>query len=403
MRRRRWLLGALGVLLLAGGWMLARRGRAAAQVAPGFRLGRVLVEDLQVRVREVGVVEPATQVEVKATVSGQVVTLKVREGARVTRGQLLAEVEPDVNQAKSLSAVQGTVAKARMSFDHAQQSFLRQESLFRAGLLAEQDYQSARVERDLAEQTLASAQADYQIVEARGIPISGGASTQLARVLSPMNGTVIKKGAALGDTITAGVGSFNAGTALFTVADLGALVIKVNLNEVDIPKVRPGQLVTVTLDAYPQKSFPARVSFVAPAAELVDKIKVFKVEVVPTGPTESMRTGMSVNVDILGESRPRTLSVPLEALQRRDGATVVYRLRPGLSPRALAAARDGLTGRAKSTWLSEHWQDYFDGVPVQAGLATLERVELLGGVAMDDQVCLEDPTRKRVEPDDSDY
>jgi RND family efflux transporter MFP subunit len=332
-----------------------------------------------------------------------VVTLKVREGARVTRGQLLAEVEPDVNQAKSLSAVQGTVAKARMSFDHAQQSFLRQESLFRAGLLAEQDYQSARVERDLAEQTLASAQADYQIVEARGIPISGGASTQLARVLSPMDGTVIKKGAALGDTITAGVGSFNAGTALFTVADLGALVIKVNLNEVDIPKVRPGQLVTVTLDAYPQKSFPARVSFVAPAAELVDKIKVFKVEVVPTGPTEGMRTGMSVNVDILGESRPRTLSVPLEALQRRDGATVVYRLRPGLSPRALAAARDGLTGRAKSTWLSEHWQDYFDGVPVQAGLATLERVELLGGVAMDDQVCLEDPTRKRVEPDDSDY
>ena len=332
MRRRRWLLGALGVLLLAGGWMLARRGRAAAQVAPGFRLGRVLVEDLQVRVREVGVVEPATQVEVKATVSGQVVTLKVREGARVTRGQLLAEVEPDVNQAKSLSAVQGTVAKARMSFDHAQQSFLRQESLFRAGLLAEQDYQSARVERDLAEQTLASAQADYQIVEARGIPISGGASTQLARVLSPMDGTVIKKGAALGDTITAGVGSFNAGTALFTVADLGALVIKVNLNEVDIPKVRPGQLVTVTLDAYPQKSFPARVSFVAPAAELVDKIKVFKVEVVPTGPTEGMRTGMSVNVDILGESRPRTLSVPLEALQRRDGATVVYRLRPGLSP-----------------------------------------------------------------------
>ena len=95
--------------------------------------------------------------------------------------------------------------------------------------------------------------------------------------------------------------------------------------------------------------------------------------------------------------------MPLEALQHRDGQAVVYRLRRQIPPAALAAAREGLAGRSKYVWLSDHWQDYFEVVPVVAGLATLERVEIRSGLARDDQVCLEDPTRKRVEKDDDNF
>ena len=69
---------------------------------------------------------------------------------------------------------------------------------------------------------------------------------------------MIKKGVEPGDSITSGVSSFNAGTGLFTVADLGTLIVRVNLNEVDIAKVRVGQPARLTLDAYPEKSFPGR-------------------------------------------------------------------------------------------------------------------------------------------------
>ena len=217
-----------------------------------------------------------------------------------------------------------------------------------------------------------------------------------------MSGVVIKRGVELGETVTSGVSSFNAGTVLFTVADLKSLIIRVNLNEVDIAKVHVGQPARVTLDAYPQKIFTGKVSFVAPSAELVEKIKVFKIEVKLDELGDSFRTGMSANVEILGEKREKAISIPLEALQKRDGKTVAFRLKANLEPKKMATAKDGLSGRSKFVWLSDHWKDYFDVVPVSAGISTLERVEILSGLKSGEQVSLEDPTKKRVEKDEED-
>jgi len=292
------------------------------------------------------------------------------------------------------------VSQAKVSFKNAERDFAQQAELFRLGLISEQAYRGARTARDLAEESFKSAQTRYQIVEDRGIPISGNASTQLARVTAPLNGVVIKKGVELGDTITSGVSSFSAGTVVFTVADLASLIVRVNLNEVDIAKVRVGQPVRISLDAYPQRAFTGKVRFVAPAADLVEKIKVFKVEVALDELTESFRTGMSANVEILGEKRDKAVSVPLEALQRRNGQTVVYRLKADLPPKDLAKAKEGLTGRGKFIWLADHWQEYFDVVQVTAGIATLERVEILAGLKAGEQVSLEDPSKKKVEKDD---
>ena len=112
---------------------------------------------------------------------------------------------------------------------------------------------------------------------------------------------------------------------MFTVADLKSLIIRVNLNEVDIAKVRVGQPVRVTLDAYPQKIFTGKVRFVAPAAKVVDKIKVFEIEVALDELDESFRTGMSANVEILGEKRAKRpvdpAGGPAAARRRRRSST----------------------------------------------------------------------------------
>ena len=162
---------------------------------------------------------------------------------------------------------------------------------------------------------------------------------------------------------------------------------------------RVGQPVRVTLDAYPQKIFNGKVRFVAPAAKVVDKIKVFEIEVALAQLDPAFRTGMSANVEILGEQRAKALSIPLEALQRREGQTVVYRLKGGLPPKEIDKARESLNGRSKFVWLSENWKGYFEPVPVNAGIATLERVEIVNGLRAGDQVALEDVTRKQVEKD----
>ena len=400
--KKRWIAAGLTAVVLTGGLVAARsRGKTAPKEEPSpFRLGKVQAEDLQVSVREVGVVDPETKVDVKSAVSGRVVSLKVRDGAVVKTGDVLAEVEPDVTQAQSLSDVQAGVRDARLRLEDAQRDYANQKALFDNGLVGSDALKASTNKREIAEQTLRAAETRYRIVEEHGIPISGDSTTQKARVTSPMNGVVIKKGVELGETVTSGVSSFNEGTVLFTVADLKSLIIRVNLNEVDIAKVRVGEPVRITLDAYPQKVFSGRVRFVAPAAKLVEKIKVFEVEVALDELSEAYRTGMSANVEILGDQRPHAISIPLEALQRKDGQAVAYRLKANLPAKATAAAREGLSGRNKYTWLSEHWKEYFEPVPVTAGVATLERVEILSGLSAGSQVSLEDPTKKKVEKDD---
>jgi len=401
MKKRWWVLGAAG-FVLAGGLLIAAKQtqKPKSNQETPFRLGKVQAEDLQVSVREVGMVDPFVKVDIKCTVSGRILSYKVREGDHVTQGEVLAEVEPDVNQAQTLSDVQGSVSSAKVAFLNADKDYKQQQELFNAGLVSEQAYRGAKVVRDMAQETLKSAQTRYQIVEDRGIPIAGNASTQHAKVISPMTGMIIKKGVELGDTIMSGVNSFNAGTVIYTVADLKSLIIKVNINEVDIAKVQVGQPVRITLDAVPQRTFTGKVRFVSPAAELIEKIKVFKVEVALDELDKAFLTGMSANVEILGAKRDKAISVPLEALQRRDGKSVVFRLKKTLTPDKLAAAKEGLSGRSKFVWLSDHWQDFFEVVPVTAGVATLERVEIISGLAKDDQVSLEDPTRKKVEKDE---
>jgi RND family efflux transporter MFP subunit len=400
--RKRWLWGAV-VVVVAGGAIVAMRSRdkkdPKADASP-FRLGKVQEEPLQVSVREVGVVDPVTKVDVKSAVSGRILTLKVREGAVVKNGDVLAEVEPDVNQAQLLSDTQGGLTQAKLKLEDAERTFASQKALYDQGLLGADAFKGVQNMRDQAVEALKAARMRYQIVEDRGIPISGNASSQNARVVAPMSGVVIKKGVELGETVTSGVSSFNAGTVLFTVADLKSLIIRVNLNEVDIAKVHVGQPARITLDAYPQKVFTGKVSFVAPSAELVEKIKVFKVEISLDELAEAFKTGMSANVEILGEKRDKAVSIPLEALQKRDGQTVSYRLKDGLKPQQTAAAKEGLSSRNKFIWLSDHWKDYFEVVPVTAGIATLERIEILSGLKPGQQVALEDVSKKRVEKDD---
>jgi RND family efflux transporter MFP subunit len=404
-KRKKWIAILTVILALAGVALVAAKskdkGDPKAESSP-FRLGKVQAEDLQVSVREVGVVDPVTKVDVKSVVSGRVLSLSVREGAVVRQGDVLATIEPDVNQAQSLSDVQASVREFDLKLQDAEREYTMQKALFDQGLVGRDPFRAAEIKRDQAADNLRAAKMRYQIVEDRGIPISGNASSQNARVTSPMSGVVIKKGVELGETVTSGVSSFNAGTVLFTVADLKSLIIRVNLNEVDIAKVHVGQPARISLDAYPQKIFTGKVSFVAPSAELVEKIKVFKVEVTLDELGEAFRTGMSANVEILGEKRDKAISIPLEALQKRDGQTVAYRLKASLEPKKIAAAKEGLSGRSKFVWLSDHWKEYFDVVPVQGGIATLERVEILAGLKPGEEVALEDPTKKRVEKDEED-
>src|SRR3954462_10637773 len=202
MRKKRWVIAGAAVVLVGGTLVVARattKSKPETKESP-FRLGKVQAEDLQVSVREVGVVDPEIKVDVESAVSGRVQGLKVREGDVVRTGQVLAEVEPDVNQAQSLSDVKSGVAQADIKLRDAERELTAQKALFDAGLIGSQALRNFQTTRDLAADSLANARSRYQIVEDHGIPISGASNSQQARVTSPMSGVVIKKGVELGET-----------------------------------------------------------------------------------------------------------------------------------------------------------------------------------------------------------
>jgi HlyD family secretion protein len=406
-RARKWLwmggLAALGLLAAA-----ARGGKSApAEDKHKVRTAKAELADVQVRVTEVGSVEPQVKVDVKSVLSGQVVELLVREGDRVKRGQVLARVEPDVNQARDLSQVKNAVRETEIALGEARTNYERNRGLLDQGLLSQQADLESETKFRSAKAAHDSALEKYRIVEESGVPIALAAAgtAQRLNVTSPMDGVVIRRGVELGDTVTSGVSSFNAGTVLMTVADVETMIIKAGINEVDIGKVRLGQPVKVSLDAYPKVRFRGAIKRVAPAARLEDKVKVFEVEVAIDHQGAELRTGMTANVDVIGEKREKVLTVPVEAVFRKDESELVYVRKPpaakqaesGFLARVFAADRKDTP--APKLDEKDKWKETFDVREVETGLASVDKVQIVKGLEAGAEIAVEDPTRPKEKKD----
>jgi HlyD family secretion protein len=351
-RVRRWLwIGAVAAGDRRGAFGVGGPRASPAEVKDKVKTAKAEVADVQVRVTEVGSVEPDVKVDVKSVLSGKVVELLVREGDRVRRGQVLARVEPDVNQARDLAQVKNSVSEAEIALGEARATYERNRDLLAQGLLSAQAGPRERDPLPPGEGRRDSAMDKYRIVQESGVPIASveAGSIQRLNVASPMDGVVIRRPVELGDTVMSGVSSFNAGTVLMTVADVNTMIIEAGVNEVDIGKVRLGQPVKVTLDAYPKVRFDGKILRIAPAARLDEKVKVFDVDIAIDRQGAELRTGMTANIDIAGERREKVLTVPVEAIFKKDETEVVYvrsprsrRLRPSgaaCSPGVFAAGR----------------------------------------------------------------
>lgn len=401
-RRWAWAIGAL--VVVAGGAAAARPKGQPAEEKDKVKTAKAELGDVQVRVTEVGSVEPLVKVDVKSVLSGRVVELLVREGDRVARGQVLARVEPDVNQARDLSQVKNAVREAEIALTEAKATWERNRGLFEQGLLSNQAdlesetrYRQAKANHDAASEK-------YRIVQESGVPIAAAAAgmTQRLNVTSPMDGVVIRRPVELGDTVTSGVSSFNAGTVLMTVADVETMIIKAGINEVDIGKVRLEQPVRISLDAYPKVKFAGAIKRIAPAARTDDKVKVFDVEIGIDRQGAELRTGMTANIDIVGEKREKVLTVPVEALFKKDEAEVVYVKKaeapkqaesPSLLSSVFAAGRKDEP--AKKIEEKDRWKEKFELREVETGLASVEKVQVVKGLTAGLEVAVEDPTRPR--------
>ena len=330
-----------------------------------YKVGIVDRGEVRVIVEETGVVSPERSIVVKSPISGVVEVLYVREGAQVQTGQVLARIKPDIAQANSLAQLRSEIAKARIARDNAKRDFDRSQALSGIGGITQADLDAKRVAYEQAENQWRTAEDQLQLVQRSGVTAgdSTGTMAQWARITAPATGVIIGRGVEEGETVVGGTSAFGGGTELFTMADLSTLLVKAAINEVDIGKVKRGDRVALTVDAFPSDTAQGVVRLVPPAARLQERVRVFDVEIEVTGGARVLRPGMTANVRISGPLRREALRVPVEAVLLKEGKPVVYKL-GGSGPQP---------------------------VPVTLGLSDLSYVEVLSGLAAGDSIALEDP------------
>lgn len=352
------------VLLLSLSAQLAcSRADADDANARAYGVGVAERGEIRVTVEETGVVEPERQIIVKSPISGIVETLHAREGDRVRPGQSLARIVPDIAQANTFAEMKSRIAAAEIARENARREYERAQELGRSGSLTEAELDQRRVSFEQAENQLRTAENQLRLVERSGVATG---DRQYAAITAPSGGVIIARGVEAGETVVGGTSSFGGGTELFTIADLTTLRVKAAVNEVDIGKVRMGDSVALTVDAFPGDTVLGIVRLVPPAARLEERVRVFDVEIEAQGEGGVLRPGMTANVRIAGPVRRDVVRVPVQAVMLDEGKPVVYRIPPGGAPEKTA---------------------------VRLGMSDLAFVEILDGVSAGDSVALEDPTR----------
>jgi HlyD family secretion protein len=311
---RRILWAILLVAAIVTAWVLLRQGRDSQEAK--YRTQKADRGDVTMTVTATGTLSAVTTVQVGSQVSGIIAQLYADFNSRVTKGQLLAELDPTPFQAQ-VEQRRADVLQAEVQMRNAEVTFHRQEQLLADKLAAQADYDSAKANFDTAR-----AQAD----QARAALSQAETNLRYTKILSPIAGVVVDRKYDIGQTVAA---SFQAPT-LFTIAeDLSRMQVQADVDQSDIGRVKIGQPARFTVDAYPDEEFQGRISQIRLNATVNQNIITYPVILEVPNPEEKLRPQMTANVTVDVAQVKDVLRVPNAALRFRptDGSGEVPRAR----------------------------------------------------------------------------
>lgn len=321
MTRTRWII--LGVVVLAIAAYFGWRALNPAEVVEPYRTAKVERADLAETITANGVLNPVRVVNVGTQVSGTVNKLYADYNDRVTAGQVLLELDPRVFAAR-VQASEAQAAQVRANAALSAANARRSEQLFKQDYISRQDYETAVAAQRAGAAQLASAQA--QIAQDR-------TNLGYSVIRSPVSGVVISRAVDLGQTVAA---SFNT-PVLFTIArDLNAMQIEAAVAEADVAKVKTGQAVDFTVDAYGSRQFKGFVRQIRLNPATQQNVVTYTVIVDVANPDGALLPGMTANASFLVSDKPNALVIPNAALSFKPEG---YR-----APRRAGAAAGGRRG-----------------------------------------------------------
>ncbi len=308
------IIGAIVVigLLAAGGFLLTKNKGNSFQ----FRTEPVTRGDLRAAVTATGTVSAVTTVLVGTQVSGTIKEIFVDFNSPVKKGQLLAQIDPALPEARvaqakaNLQAAAANVNKAEVALQDAARTLDRNRSLFAKNYIARSDLDAAETSQQSGQAQLSAAQA--QVEQTRAALQQEETNLRYTRILSPVDGVVISRNVDIGQTVAA---SFQTPTLFSIAQDLTRMQIDTNVDEADIGRIKVGQQVQFTVDAYPDSQFPGKVSEVRNAPITVQNVVTYIVVVKVANPELKLKPGMTANVSIITAETRDVLKIPNASLR----------------------------------------------------------------------------------------
>jgi HlyD family secretion protein len=258
-------------------------------------------------VSSTGTLAAVETVTVGTEVSGTVEKVLVDYNDRVTKGQVLAFLKPDLFNA-AVADAQGAVDQALAGQELARQELERNRPLFDQGYLSAQEFLPYRINLDKADAAVASARAG--VTRAR-------TNRANATIHSPIDGTVIQRSIDAGQTVAA---SLNTPTLFIIARDLAKMQIEAAVDETDIGQIRTGLQVRFSVQSYPDKTFSGIVRQVRLQPTTVQNVVTYTVIVAADNDQGLLLPGMTATVDFIVEAAQDVLLVPNAALRFRPAA-----------------------------------------------------------------------------------
>jgi len=260
--------------------------------------------DVRETVTATGTVNPVTTVLVGTQVSGTIMKIFVDFNSRVTKGQLIAQIDPAFFLTQ-LAQAQANTDRAQAALRDAERILIQNKTLYGRNLVAKNDYDAAETNYDSAKAQLAQAKAALE---------SAQTNLNYTKIYSPVDGIVISRNVDVGQTVAA---SFQTPT-LFTIAqDLTKMQIDTNVAEADIGKIKVGQEVEFTVDAYPDTTFSGKVWQKRQAPITVQNVVTYDVVVQVDNRDFKIMPGMTANVSVITSTTDDVLKIPNAALRFR--------------------------------------------------------------------------------------
>ena len=303
------------------------------------------LRDLRITAEATGELEPVLRVEVKSKASGEILELYVDSGDEVEPGTLLARIDPrDVENAYEQAEAELAVAMSRMEIAEAQ--LQRNRDLLDSEVITAQEYESKQLEFANAKAALVRARTNLELATLRRTDVT---------IRAPMSGTILEKQVEFGQVIQSATQNVSGGTTLFIMADLDDMRVRTLVDETDVGQLTSGMAATVSVEAFPDRTFQGEIEKIEPQAVVVQNVTMFPVIVLLDNRAGLMKPGMNAEVEVLVNERSQTLTIPNNAVvqpqQLAPAAEVL-----GLDPQtvtidrgawgplmAQAAARTGVT------------------------------------------------------------